>query len=408
MSDEHDSWLASLLGGKLFDAVVSTITAPSPPPVATTCSAAPVRPSEMVSGASGVQYSTGENTYQADESGGDFADGSRKSAQSNTHTSGFDSYKDGSNPMQSPDLATKGQFTLRYGIGFLCSTYPASWNANLSDIADYSKPNSKFLKAFSGMNKTQQYTNPKKAEVVAGIQKWTAALAKDLGGCGQGELVVTFQGHGAHGSFFASDGNEFTSTWMLTLAKAAEKSRVSITFVMDACFAGGAVPGFQDHAAESIDRDITENVGGKGQVCSPENDANAGKLRDQMIHATELIEFSRTVAAHGDQLDSLIQDLQSNETIAAWDAAIAENKVIIQMLESEQVQFETNMHFADDPRFQLGAISQAFDDALATLKSISPGTCYSYDDWTDAIGKFEDQVGDGANRILSVVNEESK
>jgi predicted GNAT family acetyltransferase len=365
-----------------------------------------VRPSEIVAGASGVQYSYGENTAQTDEDGGDFAEGSRKNAEANDHSKAYSGYNDGSNPMQSPNLAKPGGFAVRYGIGFLCSKYPKGWN-NLEDIAEYSKPNSKFLKAFAGMTKSQQYKNPTKGQVLAEIPKWAGALAKALPPGGQGELVVTFQGHGAHGSFYASDGGEITASQMLNLAKQGEKLRVSTTYVMDACFSGGAVPQFQDHAADFVDKKVDQNVEGKGQVCSEDNHRNAEQLRDQMAHAQELIQFSSTIAQHGDKLNALIQTIEANETTAAWDAAMAENSAIIKLIQAEKVQFGTNMDFGNDPRMQLEKIASAFDTVLSTLNAIKPYTSFDYTQWTGSIGKFQDQISDGGNRIIKLIQQQA-
>jgi len=102
---------------------------------------------------------------------------------------------------------------VRYGIGFLCSTYPPDWNS-LDDIAEYSKPNSKFLKAFQGMSKTSNIRTRRKTRSCCNSQV-AGTLAKALKADEQGELVVTFQGHGAHGSFFASDAGELTTAEML-------------------------------------------------------------------------------------------------------------------------------------------------------------------------------------------------
>ena len=44
----------------------------------------PVRPSEVIAGASGVQVSTGETTYQTMDEGTDFAEGTRQNAEETT------------------------------------------------------------------------------------------------------------------------------------------------------------------------------------------------------------------------------------------------------------------------------------------------------------------------------------
>ena len=368
----------------------------------------PVRPSEIIAGASGVQYSYGENTAETDAGGGDFADGSRRNAEANQHANAYTGYKDGSNPMTSPDLGCKGEFSQRYGIGFLCDTYPAGWG-NLADIADYSKPNSAFLRAFAGMSQTQQYRNPTRATVLATIAQWVGKLKAALQPGQQGQLVLTFQGHGAHGSFYASDGGEITSADLMALTRQAEQSRVSLTIVMDACFSGGAVPAFQDHAADYEDEEVTANVEGAGQVCSPDNDARAGQLRDQMAHARELIEFSREVARHGDTLNTLVQNLKADDSKdAPWAAAMKENAALLTLIGDMEARFRTNMSFGYDPALKLEEVQADFDAVLSYLNSIQPRTSFNYDDWTGAVGKFQDQIGDGANRILGIIQQAAK
>ncbi len=346
------------------------------------------------------RYSTGENTDQADNSGKDFADGSRDAAQADQHDPAFG--ESGSNAMQSPDLAN-GKFALRYGIGFLCDTYPAGWN-NLADIAEYSKPNSAYLKAFGGMNKTQQYKNPKKADIVQQVSAWIATLGKDLPSSGQGELVMSFQGHGAHGSFFASDGGELKTAELMGMAKQAEAARVSLTIVMDACFSGGAVPDFQDHSADAVDKAVDKNVEGKGQVSSVENHANAEHLRDQMAHARELIRDSAAIAGHGDTLNGLIQQIEATNTTNDWDAAMAENTRIVKLIRQMQAQFETNMNFGNIQQDLLNQIDGSFTTALNFLGGIKPFTSFDYNTWTGAIGHFQDQVSDSANKIIVSLN----
>jgi hypothetical protein len=361
----------------------------------------------MVAGASGVQYSYGENTNQTAAEGGDFAEGSRANAAENDHSRTSSGYRDGSNPMQSPSLGSSGDFALRYGIGFLCSTYPRGWG-NLGDIAQYSRPSSTYLRAFSGLARTQQYTNPSRGQVLTEIGKWVRTLSGALPAGAQGELTVSFQGHGAHGSFFTSDGKEITAAQLRTIGDAATRSRVSITFVLDACFSGGAVPEFQDGAADSVDGRVNRNVEGAGQMSSEDNHRRAEELRDQMAHARELILFSRAVARHGDTLNGLIQTIESQNTEAAWNAAMAENRAIIQLVQSMQNQFRTNMHFGSNPQMRLEQITRAFDTVLAYLNGVQPQTSFDYDQWTGAIGRFHDQISDGANRIIQLLQRESR
>ena len=366
-----------------------------------TCEA-PVRPPEMISGASGVQVSTGENTDQSAEEGGDFAEKSRENAEANDHSEAYSSYDDGSNPMQSPSLGKSSDFTLRYGVGFLCADYPGN-NNDLDDIADYSKPKSAYLAAFRGMNKTKQYKNPTASQIVAGIQTWVLKLAKDLKGCGQGELVVSFQGHGWDGSFFGVDDKEITSSKLLAIANKAAKVRVSITYIMDACYSGNAVQEFQDNAADHVDKQIDK--AGANAVSSDQAE-QVDALKNQMAHARELIRVSHYVGRLGTRLSNATDAIEQNNTEAAWNSAIQVNQLIIRTIEVLYQQFETNMDFGTTPEMRIDAIDAEFQSTLEYLRGVEPFTCFDYSEWTGVVGNFQDVVSDGANRIIKLVKKE--
>ena len=363
-----------------------------------------VRPPEMVSGASGTQYSTGENTYQGMEEGGDFAEEARENAEENDHSDVYSMYEDGANPMQSPNLGKSSDFALRYGVGFLCADYQGG--GDLPDIAELSKPKSAYLAAFKGMDKTKQYKDPTSGQIVAGIQKWVKLLAKDLKGCGQGELVVSFQGHGENGNIYGVDYKQISSSKLLSIAKAATKSRVSITYMLDACFSGNAVPGFQDNAADHVDDRIDRDAEGAGNVSSEANHAHAEALRDQMAHARYLIQVSAEVGTLGDKLSTCTDAIEQNNDEASWNAAIALNKQIIAKIKALQTQFLHNMDFGSTSEMRLGDIESAFTKTLGYLNGIEPFTCFDYNEWTGAVGNFQDTVSNGANRIIKLVKKE--
>jgi len=352
---------------------------------------------EVISGSSGVQYSYGGNTNETAEEAGDFGDGSRENATDNDGST--------SNPMQSP--GAKGTYALRYGIGFLCADYPGT-GGDLADVAAYGKPKSAYLAAFKGMDKTKQYKNPTASQIVAGIKKWVAQLAKDLKGkgCAHGELVVSFQGHGYNGDVYGVDNKAVKSSTMLSIGSKAQQLGIKVTYVLDACFTGQAVPKFQSKAADDVDEGITNDVEGAGNVCSEENTKRANALRDQMAHARYLIQISERVGSYGDQLHRCISKIEKNGDEAAWNAAIALNDKIVQTIEALRNQFEHNMDFAETPSMRLNDIQAAFASTLSYLRGIEPFTCFDYDDWTGTIGQFHDTVSNGGNRIIGVVRKE--
>lgn len=368
-------------------------------------SASEVRPSEVISGSSGVQFSYGENSYQAVAEGGDFGDRSRENARENDHSKVFSGYADGSNPMQSPDLGSDG-FTLRYGIGFLCWDYK-KWS-DLKDIRDnLASPTNAYKKAFKGMGKSHQYVNPTAADIRKKISDWVAVLERDLRGQGTGELVISFQGHGDQGNVYGVDEKPVSPADMLSLAKAAEKKKISLTYILDACFSGNAIAAFATHAAEAVDRKI-DAAEGLGQVCSEENTQRAEALRDQMAHARELTLFCEALGRHGKTLFRLVSTIEAKNDIPSWDAAIQHNQLIIRETEQMLNQFKVNFDFGNRPGMDLKAMSQAMSTLITTLQGIRPNTCFDYTRWTGSIGKCQDSISNGANKIIELINADLK
>src|ERR1700690_1771698 len=174
-----------------------------------------------------------------------------------------------------------------------------------------------------------------------------------------------------------------------------------MTIVMDACFSGGAVPEFQDHAADSVDKKIEDNVEGAGQQSSPANHERAEQLRTQMAEARELIMDSAAIARHGDTLNGLVQQIQATNTTNDWDAAMAENVAILKLVNQMQAQYEHNMNFSGVPQKLLDQITSAYITVEGALGSIKPFTSFDYTTWTGAIGHFQDQISDAANKIIA-------
>lgn len=361
----------------------------------------PVRPSEMIAGSSAVQPSHGDNTNQTAVQGEDFAEGSRANAGSGPERD---------SPMQSANLAGLKGFKLRYAIGFLCADYSAVANKfpDLSDVAGYAKANSKYLSTFKGMDRTQQFTNPKADEIRKAIRDWAALLAKDLPKTGQGELVVSFQGHGEHGSFYAVDGGEVTKEQMLKIAREAEQQRVSLTYVLDACYAGAAVPEFQDHQADAVESRIDEFVEGEGLMSSADNHERAELARSQMQHARELIAFSRGISGHADAIEHALGRLAGHKTAANFAAVIKENTELIKLIRDMQKQFRDNLESGADPKLNLAVIGKAFREVLEYLEAIPPRGPFNPPVWAKTLGRFQDTVSDGANRILRLLDAQAR
>lgn len=371
----------------------------------------PVRPSEVITGSASSQYSYGDVTDETAAEGQTIVEGTRENAQTDDNDDAGQGYTDGSNPMQSPNMP--GNFAKRYGIGFLCFNYN-TWN-DLTEVQGYQSPTSTYQAAFRGMDKTKQFNDPTSAQIVKGIQDWTKKLADDLDGCGAGELVVSFQGHGQGGNIYGVDERAISPSNMMQLARAAEARNVSITYILDACETGGAVTQFQDHAADRTDQNI-DATEGAGQVCSEENTATAERLRDMMAHARELIMLAEGVGRHGSDMVQATMSVQAAERagndaqiVTAWNQVTALNTRIVSDVRAMQNQFETNMDFGNDPEMQLSVIERAFSTVLAALGRVAPQSGFDLDnDWCAPVGAFQDTVSDGANRIITLCNNRAR
>ena len=363
----------------------------------------PVRPPEVISGASGVQTSTGEVTYETMEEEQDFGFGTRENAATNDHDDYGSHYSEGANPMQSPNLG-QGTFAKRFGIGFLCANYPGK-EGDLPDIALLSKPKSEYLAAFRGMDKTRQYKDPTASTMRSKVAWWTKHLSKQLGDCEQGELVISFQGHGQNGTIYGCDNKTITSGAMLSMSKKALERRVSLTWVLDACFSGNAVAPFQDNAADTLDQRINETEGA-GAVCSEENYEAAERFRAQMPHVRKLIQLNESVGKLTYALQRTVDDLEKVNSEEAWENALTINGKIIEYLERIQDQFQHNIDTDGYRGLGLEKVDAKFDEVLSFLAGIEPYTSWDYDQWTSRIGRLQDFVSDAANKIMKRIDQE--
>lgn len=399
MSGDLQSWVQEI--GSKFGFGGSE---PEPEATAEAGVCEPVRPSEVISGSASSQYSYGDVTDETAAEGQSITSGVRENAETDDRDQAGEGYTSGSNPMQSPNMG--GTFDKRYGIGFLCANYN-TWN-NLSEVQGYQSPTSTYQQAFQGMDKTKQFNDPTSAQILKGIQDWTKKLVDDLAGGCQGELVVSFQGHGQGGNIFGVNEVAISPSNLMTLARRAEAQQVSITYILDACESGGAVPQFQDHAADRADENV-DATEGAGQQCSEENYATAERFRDMMPHARELTMFSEAIGRHGTAMVTATQVVQAASTpaalTAAWNTVTTLNQTVTREIQAMQTQFETNMDFGNDPEMRLGDIERAFTTVLTALAAVAPSAGFDLDNnWCAPVGRFQDTISDGANRIIGICN----
>ena len=365
-----------------------------------------VRPPEVIAGSSGAQVSTGENTDQSvmeaivDKT--DVVDEARENAEANDRRYVSSAYEASSNPMQSPNLGQTSDFRVRHGVGFLCWDYEAE-GEDLPDIEDLKKPTGAYKLAFRGLDKVRHYENPTSRDIVVGIQKAVLEASKALKGRGQAELVVSFQGHGEGGGIRGVDDVMIKSNRLLALAKKAANVRVSVTYMLDACHSGNAVPRFQDHAANVVEERIRRDVEEADGMCSADNVQRANELRVQMAHARELISASGVVGYLSSVAADCFERLESTPDDDDTRATLREiNERIIDKIEQTEKRFWANFDNAT-PAMRLAEVGAVFPPTLAYLRGLDHGTSYPADEWASVVGNYQDVVSDGANRVIREV-----
>jgi hypothetical protein len=346
-----------------------------------------VRPAEVIAGASGVQYTAGEVTNRTALEGGDYASGARANATENDHRGVATPYSGGTNPMQSANLG--GAFAVRHGVGFLCVRYTGKFSS-LEDIAEYAKPNSAYLRAFKGLDRSEQYRDPKSADILARLKEWIALTAKATPAGHQSELVVSFQGHGMNGSIYGVDEVEITASKLIGFARAAAKARVSLTLVLDGCFTGNAVAAFQDDAA-----DLVERLAEAGQG------ARASAIRQALSFARELTHFSRAVGGHGLEITRAAARAQrKSEEVSAWELIHATNARLAKDTRAMDEQWAAHRAGAEDLGLPADAVDAALRDIRTALAARGEGMSFDPEAWVVEIGRFQDRVSDAANAFL--------
>jgi hypothetical protein len=207
----------------------------------------------------------------------------------------------------------------------------------------------------------------------------------------QGELVVSFQGHGFNGSIFGVDGGEIGSSKLLGIARAAAKARVSVTYVLDGCFTGNAVAGFQEDAAAVVER-RADKSGGKKEFVKA--------VKDVVAFARELVNFSKAVGARSVDMAKAVAKVNHEDTMPAWERLAEINAVLARDTASMSAQWKTNRGVAES----LGLDPKAVDAALSTfaseLAARGPGMSFEPEAWVERVGAFQDAVSDAANGLI--------
>lgn len=398
MPDAKQEWLQRFAQRHGRGAPAPANTPPAAPPP-------DVRPSQVIAGAAGPQDSVGDLTNQAANQGMDITEATRAGTQTLID----------SNPMRSPELQQSGGFALRYGVGFLCINYTTM--PVLTDISGYAQPTSRYRQAFSGMNRSQQYTDPRSADIRARIPEWIGLVASALPPGRAGELVVSFQGHGEQGGIFGIDGNLITASELAAFARQAEGRRVSLTYILDSCGSGNAVPVFQQRAAERVGEQ-TPNLDGRGNQSSAENHAAAETARAQLTAVRELIQMNRHVGSFEPELVAVDQGCRANNgagTLALWQRGIALNQRILSHVNQMRAYVNTNLLNGSAPELGVPALLGEFDRLLRVLRAVpasvnqAPAAAlWNTDAWVAAVGRLQDQISDSANRMIETLDRQTR
>ena len=360
----------------------------------------------MVAGAAGPQDSTGDLTNQASAQGIDITEGTRQGAQTPI----------GSNPMQSPELGQQGGFALRYGVGFLCINYTTM--PRLSDIQGYAQPTSTYRRAFQGMNRSEQYTDPRSSVIRTKITDWTSQIARALPPGRAGELVVSFQGHGQNGGIFGVDGVLITTAELTGFANQAERQRVSITYILDSCGSGNAVPAFQERTTNQVQGQVG-NVEGRGNQSSEENHAAAAAVQEQLTAVRELIAMNRHLGSFEDALVRVDQNATATggvANLANWREGVQLNRTILTHVRQMRAYVDANLRPNARPEMGVPAVMGEMERLIHTLEAIpanvppaSPaGPLWDTNAWRNAVGRLQDHVSDSANRMIETLNRQTQ
>jgi hypothetical protein len=375
----------------------------------------PTRTSEVISGASGAMTSIGGLTNTTAALGEDFGKGARENAYFNmTGDQGDRLGPRGSAPMQSPRAKAGRTFARRHGLGFLCWDYQTANLPDLADVKEYQTPNSAYLRAFKGMDKSEQIENPTARDMLNHIERSIrdlAAYAFTTPGHESewGELVVSFQGHGDRGEVFGVDGSSIKASKLLEYADLAESMQVSLTLVLDGCFTGRAVEEFQNRSARVAEKCIAAaEVAGASA-------ASLAEWKRKAAVARRMIKFSRVLGKFTDQMreNAIAMEVaekrgQPEELKRHLGRAGNTVKDAVKLLSamSDLLDGELASPLPGGP--DLHALSAAFAAKIKLCASLTPRDLKSFEHWMGEIGHLQDRISDTANILLETVDREAR
>jgi hypothetical protein len=223
--------------------------APGPAAPGTASTAAPragddipthTRPMEVLTGSDQTRSTRGEYTdrilqMMQQQPGLRFVDAARRVSMGNLTAD-----RPGRSARLSPEDPLADGPSTRYALVLAASDYQPG-EADLPEIAQQTAPGGSLRGALEGdygRGHVQVAHDPTADRMREAIGQAIDRVASQVPPGGRGELMVTFQGHGDRSGFEGVDRWTLTPPELMQLAVRAQRARVELTVVSDACYQG--------------------------------------------------------------------------------------------------------------------------------------------------------------------------
>ncbi|MGD8856445.1 MAG: hypothetical protein PVG33_08975 [Chloroflexota bacterium] len=166
--------------------------------------------------------------------------------------------RSGPRATQGPRQEAEGGYGQRWSLNLLAADFESG--SDLMDIADLARARSDFQQSQLGEfdRVLPVALNPAASEMSSRIRSAVMALWDALESGQNGELVVTYVGHGNRGAIFGVDGEVLSPADLIELSQFAADLDVHILYILDTCRAGNLVSWSQGEAMERAGERIEE------------------------------------------------------------------------------------------------------------------------------------------------------
>lgn len=139
---------------------------------------------------------------------------------------------------RSASLPVEGGYALRWSVNLFASDYPRT-RSDLPDVARIARRGSPFRRSLDAeFGRTIPVTNPTARQIESAIFDATLAMWTALEPGTNGEIVVTYSGHGGNGIITGVDWVDVGPGKLRDAARLAADHNVHLVFVLDTCRAG--------------------------------------------------------------------------------------------------------------------------------------------------------------------------